>query len=336
MLVVLVAYGIAASGQALIMGSSSAGEHQPDKFEEELREAKASYPAHANESDTVIPNKEKFRECYETRMENVRRVPTRPNGKTLLLGVFTTLGNDVEQQVIRSTWMRTPGLCIWDGQGAPKPGCSVWVAFVLGRNTIRWMDEKYSVPNDAILLSIDENMEKGKTFTYFHDVARKYPWVTDIGKLDMDTFPYVADLVDSIDDPSRCTGTPYEYWGLPNGACMGPFNQSCAANSCMKAQKCFLCMQGGLYGMTRALAMQATEPGTPWAMRPKGDPPPQDIGGAEDRVTGYRMQNWAEGTGKCVSTFDVSNAFSHKISNKAKSPPACEEAFRVPPPMPKQ
>merc|ERR1712083_73462 len=105
-----------------------------------------------------------------------------------------------------------------------------------------------------------------------------------------------TELLDIVYNASRCS-SEYEYWGKGNddmfnasgtyyinktghvvqASSYSPWNRLCAADSCMQSQRSFSNMQGGLYGLSHRLALEATTSGGPWANKKTGH---------EDKVTG--------------------------------------------------
>ena len=57
-----------------------------------------------------------------------------PGSIKLVLGLFTIRQDVAYQQVAKETWMSQSGVCL--AEDGPKPGCSVYVAFVLGREPV--------------------------------------------------------------------------------------------------------------------------------------------------------------------------------------------------------
>merc|ERR1712187_340720 len=119
------------------------------------------------------------------------------------------------------------------------------------------------------MLDIEENMNFGKTYSFFHEASAHFPWASQIAKCDLDVFPYLTELLDFVYNASRCS-SEYEYWGKGNdnifnasgtyyinktghvvqASSYSPWNRLCAADSCMQSQRSFSNMQGGLYGLS--------------------------------------------------------------------------------------
>merc|ERR1712187_344578 len=99
----------------------------------------------------------------------------------------------------------------------------------------------------------------------------------------MDAFPLIFTLVTSVQNATRCS-MPYLYWGgfcLTNNQWGLPRSLYCADNSC-SGTNC-TAFSGGVYGLSRKLALKATEPDSPWA---------EEINGCEDHVTAHGLAHW--------------------------------------------
>merc|ERR1712032_944188 len=161
-------------------------------------------------------------------------------------------------------------------------------------------------------------MYKGKTFAFFHTAARQFPWATQIAKVDSDAFPFVHKMVKRLYGEERCRAK-YEYWGSPFGKkhCdheARDFRTLCPEDSCMMTtQECHDQMDGGLYGLSRDLALDATERGTAWE---------RGRGGNEDGNTGSRLHEWAQERGQCVSMWNMRDSYYHHALQgpRAKKP----------------
>eukprot|EP00421_Protoceratium_reticulatum_P042743 CAMPEP_0168444680 /NCGR_PEP_ID=MMETSP0228-20121227/45174_1 /TAXON_ID=133427 /ORGANISM="Protoceratium reticulatum, Strain CCCM 535 (=CCMP 1889)" /LENGTH=87 /DNA_ID=CAMNT_0008459131 /DNA_START=39 /DNA_END=298 /DNA_ORIENTATION=+ len=60
-----------------------------------------------------------------------------------------------------------------------------------------------------------ENMNNGKSYTFFQYASNAWKWATHIGKTDLDTYPYFDKFVDSVShhhDGDTCE----EFLGHPN------------------------------------------------------------------------------------------------------------------------
>lgn len=265
----------------------------------------------------------KWRSLWREMAEaNQRRVnESFEEGASLVLGVFSVSSATEHQEVIRETWMRQRGVCNlmgewrkersrhgkgkrrWRWLGVPRRGCSVYAAFVMGR-----LGNSSREPlRDGLYLDIKENMNLGKTMAFFRFAARKFPWATQIAKVDMDAFPHVHKIVANLYGREKPCSAKYEYWGVKFGtlAChhnRRNFADYCPDDSCAKKLPCADQMDGGLYGLSRDLALAATEPGGHWAIEPEG---------AEDAITGARLHEWARTHRQCVSMWMMADSHYH-------------------------
>merc|ERR1712060_1047443 len=106
----------------------------------------------------------------------------------------------------------------------------------------------------------------GKTYDFFRTAPQRFPWATHIAKCDMDVFPHLKNLARYVYDQRGCT-SEYEFFGLASGQVFGTessWSRSCTADACMQKQIGRWYMQGGLYGLSRKLAIDATAPESPW------------------------------------------------------------------------
>jgi hypothetical protein len=223
----------------------------------------------------------------------------------LIIGVFSIDSATAHQKVIRDTWMNQGGVCNLLGEEVPRAGCSIYVAFVMGRRS----DSSGTPLRDGLYLDIEENMNLGKTFAFFRFAARQFPWAMHIAKMDMDAFPHLHKVMVNLYGSEKPCWAKYEYWGTKFGrkncewAAWGrSFTDKCPDDSCVKKLPCADQMNGGMYGLSRDLALEATEPGTIWAKYPVG---------GEDATTGYRLHQWAHDRGKCVSMWMMADGYFH-------------------------
>jgi len=198
------------------------------------------------------------------------------------------------------------------GEKVPRAGCSVYVAFVMGRGDQDTPRYRQAPLSDELHLDIKENMNHGKSFAFFSHAARQFPWATYIAKMDMDVFPLLHKVVTSL--YKKPCMAKYEFWGVKSGTkgCTWDplgrsFTDNCPAESCVKKLPCADGMSGGMYGLSRDLALEATEPGGYWANH--------DIG-AEDGVTSRGLHKWSEAHGKCVSMWMLADSYFHMAGNK--------------------
>lgn len=222
----------------------------------------------------------------------------------LVLAVFSIERDAEHQEVIRNTWWKQRGLCL--AADGPKQDCSVYTAFVHG-------NESNSRSPDVLKVNIKENMNKGKSHTWFQYAATNFPWATHIGKMDVDTYPYLKQLVTSL---AQHHGTCETYIGKPvvwkrcffggGGAwcppprCGKPLSQNFLHYS--GGDECWSYMQGGLYIMSQHLAAEVTTPGTDWSKHKEG---------FEDLVTGRGIASYARSKNVCVDTWDPQAWYHH-------------------------
>lgn len=231
----------------------------------------------------------------------------------LIMGVFSVASATMHQQVIRDTWMNQRGVCSLMGENVPRAGCTVYVAFVLGR--AKSSNSSGTPLGDGLYLDIEENMNLGKTMAFFREAARKFPWATHIGKMDMDAFPHLHKVVTNLYGSEKPCSAKYEYWGVKFGtrSCRKKpwgrsFIDNCPDDSCVKRLPCADQMDGGMYGLSRDLALEATVPWGVWA---------RDQGGrAEDGTAGRRLHEWSHNNRKCVSMWMMADSYFHMTGNK--------------------
>jgi len=167
-----------------------------------------------------------------------------PSSVQLILGVMTTAHQGAYRNVIRQTWLNQKGVCYWTHR--PKEGCSVYVAFVIGKTAPPSMQisqsklEKAQNEEGMLVLDVEENMNDGKSFVWFSTALKTFPWATHVGKMDMDTYPFLHKLVYRMELNRRCEGEdgPYEFIGRPDAwcwdakACRRSFRSACPAGAC--------------------------------------------------------------------------------------------------------
>jgi len=150
-----------------------------------------------------------------------------PSSVQLILGVMTTAHQGAYRNVIRQTWLNQKGVCYWTHR--PKEGCSVYVAFVIGKTAPPSMQisqsklEKAQNEEGMLVLDVEENMNDGKSFVWFSTALKTFPWATHVGKMDMDTYPFLHKLLGRMDQNRSCVNqtSPYELIGRPDYFCTG-------------------------------------------------------------------------------------------------------------------
>jgi len=221
-----------------------------------------------------------------------------PGSIKLVLGLFTIRQDVAYQQVAKETWMSQSGVCL--AEDGPKPGCSVYVAFVLGREPVpEGMEAAMFSSHDFVQLQWKEGMDNGKSFEWFNYAARNYKWATHVGKIDMDAYPYIRKMVSSLEEHSQnstcaqyvgalvdfvsCGKKPYcprEECGRPDG------------NDLLNDKGCWWYMQGANYILTRDLVEKISGRGGFWD---------ENKIGPEDIATGRAVSKFANDNHVCVN-----------------------------------
>jgi len=266
-----------------------------------------SFDAEAAQVVRGISDFTKWRALWEEMAAADERANTSFEEGALILGVFSISSATEYQEVIRNTWMNQRGVCNLMGERVPRAGCSVYAAFVMGRDFRS--DSSWTPLGDGLYLDIEENMNRGKTITFFRYAARLFPWATHIAKMDMDAFPHLHKVVTSLYGSEKPCRAKYEYWGgkfgfinCENTQWGRSFTDNCPDDSCVKKLPCADQMDGGMYGLSRDLALEATEPGDVWAKGARGK---------EDAVTGRKLHEWSHRHQKCVSMWMMVGAHFH-------------------------
>lgn len=185
------------------------------------------------------------------------------------------------------------------GEG-PKPGCIVYTGFVIGGNGYdpkrkQWQKLLNSTngtivdrnQSDVVVLDIQENMNNGKSWAWFHNASRMYPWATHIGKMDDDTYPYFAELLRRV---NQTQGQNLSYIGVPR----------------QNPKTLIYHMLGALYVMSRTLAVEISSEGDYWDLHHKF---------IEDRTTGQAIDKFKNDTGRKVFTVDCQRKCWFHIGN---------------------
>eukprot|EP00929_Paragymnodinium_shiwhaense_P036476 TRINITY_DN19540_c0_g1_i2.p1 TRINITY_DN19540_c0_g1~~TRINITY_DN19540_c0_g1_i2.p1 ORF type:complete len:289 (-),score=39.66 TRINITY_DN19540_c0_g1_i2:248-1114(-) len=241
------------------------------------------------------------------------------------------------RDIIRSTWMSNPGVCALLAPTGSE--CRLHAGFILGTGKGEPQDDAH---NDILTLDMHENMNDGKSYQYFYEATRKFPWATHFVKLDTDTYPFLHMVLPRISsgvDAAKAEGCDNVYLGetwttdrvsgikteslFPPPACgyaiegdmlryevEGGFAWNPKDNK-KTYFKCWQFMRGGLYVISRQIALQATESGGAWS---KGN----DNGYYEDGVLGYNLVNYAREHDMCLSTWDPPSIlpFSYDLDMK--------------------
>lgn len=233
-----------------------------------------------------------------------------PSSVQLVLGVMTVANPNSAKyrDIIRSTWGSQRGVCYWSRD--PKPGCSVYIAFVMGRPPAGW--NEVTTPSlqeeGALELDMVENMNSGKSPTWMATALRMFPWATHYGKVDMDAYPFLHKLVLRMDRNSSCVSdaSPYEWIGRPVFWGGGKaFSGACEPNPChgwfyskmgwwhmgkpqTYPREPFRYLLGGMYLLSHALVRDIS-----WSPRE----------GTEDVVMGHFVSDFIESKGEkqCVA-----------------------------------
>mmetsp|Transcript_118182 Transcript_118182/g.314476 ORF Transcript_118182/g.314476 Transcript_118182/m.314476 type:complete len:345 (-) Transcript_118182:113-1147(-) len=174
------------------------------------------------------------------RLEEHLAEPMDP-GTQLILGVFSVRRDYLYREVVRSTWLRQEGVCYW--QAHPRPNCSVYVAFVIGKDSADG-DEPGDNSSQGggekgmLTLDIAENMNAGKTELWFRTARDMFPWATHVGKQDMDTYPFLHKLLNRMALTRKCVQSigEYEWIGRPHSCFLIPFGSSCSNEGMYKTQ----------------------------------------------------------------------------------------------------
>jgi len=216
----------------------------------------------------------------------------------VVIGVFSRAGcKDAPfREVIRTTWMSLPGVCKLSSSG-PRANCSVYVTFVFGGGQAN--GEK-----DVTILPIKENINCGKTPSWFQHAATTYPWATHVAKMDMDAFLHVSAFVNVLRNFS--SGCENVYAGhsyvssedrpwLPPKGCGHPVGSDFLAYQTTRSPgSCWSYMQGGFYVLSRELAKNVSQPGGWWQEESQNC---RD----EDAITGHAIYRYAVERDLCVA-----------------------------------
>jgi len=193
----------------------------------------------ASESDG-LPTIGRYKDVWTKRynLETHLKEPL-PSSIQLVLGILTVAEKSAYRQVMRETWLRQKGVCYWSNSSR-KRRCSVYAAFVIAKNSSKNIsDEDMALAQSEegmLVLDTVENMNRGKSFLWFATALKMFPWATHIGKIDMDTYPFIHKLMYRMNLNRPCKGqdSPYEFIGRPHTLHPGAnFAVSCPASQCL-------------------------------------------------------------------------------------------------------
>lgn len=227
------------------------------------------------------------------------------NQPRVVVGVFSQTGRTDEpyRRVIRSTWMQQPLVCLLSELGANDSQCRFFVTFVLG-NCSNCTGEA-----DTTVLPIKENMNEGKTPAWFHYAARQYTRATHIVKMDQDAFPHLSHILSLLQNVSG--PCPRVFGGRPWFRSVSweqwrPWFHQLSCTPQGRGPPLFHYMHGGLYFMSRQLALELSEDGGWW--RTSGN-----RGEPEDVVTSEAVQRQTK-PALCLESlcFDSEEGFWHR------------------------
>lgn len=200
-----------------------------------------------------LPSLDIYQKLWKEKYSAEQHTPLQPSIQ-LVLGVMTYdfPGEKSFEDVGIATWMNQMGVC--PASRGQKDGCSVYVAFVFGRSS-----EQVQHDDWRLWLSFPEGLNNGKTPAFFKHAVESFTWATHIGKMDMDTYPYLPKLVSSLaqrDSKFAYIGRPTDYKMCgsfdfcPPAGCGYPMNERLEYTK----ENCWSYMQGGLYIMSSSLA----------------------------------------------------------------------------------
>mmetsp|Transcript_94648 Transcript_94648/g.229901 ORF Transcript_94648/g.229901 Transcript_94648/m.229901 type:complete len:318 (+) Transcript_94648:71-1024(+) len=234
---------------------------------EDANESEGTEMYSASRSD-FVPALEEFTHIWTARYSSEKHLgEPMPSSIQLILGVMTVPQEGPYREVVRQTWLRQAGVCYWKLQR--QENCSVYVAFVIGKNgtggrtvsAANVSDEELRSSHQEpgmLVLDTVENMDRGKSGVWFSTALNMFPWATHIAKSDMDTYPFLHKLLYRMNQYRNCTSQmdPYEYMGTIWGRWLGLyFNNSCPSSKCgaFNFGPTFGYMQGGFYILSRPL-----------------------------------------------------------------------------------
>uniref|UniRef100_A0A7S1MNW4 Hexosyltransferase n=1 Tax=Alexandrium catenella TaxID=2925 RepID=A0A7S1MNW4_ALECA len=256
---------------AVVLGASGLRLHQSASFGSALRGQDSGYPQTSadptgDESRSALPEGivanrasgledadsgrvppiDVYGPLWEKRHASEKRLSEPlPSSIRLILGLFTVPQDAEYREVVRRTWLDQTGVCYW--QREPREGCQVYVAFVIGKSgagdgaggvnlTSEQMAEAHREPG-MFVLDVEENMNFGKSPAWFGEAQKAFPWATHIGKIDMDTYPFIRKLVFRMAGIGTCLRLrqKYEFIGRPHHPNFAPeFQSACKEVGCLK------------------------------------------------------------------------------------------------------
>ena len=138
--------------------------------------------------------------------------------RLMIYGILTTPDRVSSRDAIRTTWMLDPGVCRGFSHARGEP-CHITAFFVLCKVPDYWratIEAENSTYGDIVELPCTENMNSGKTYTWFAFAAWRFPHAAYFAKGDYDTYLYVDEIVSSLNnfpsgDALVYAGTPVDY-----------------------------------------------------------------------------------------------------------------------------
>jgi len=269
-----------------------------------------------------LPELAVFKEEWTTRHEHdPNRGQQLPPTVQIVFGFPAVLSETLEDywQVHKSSWMSQPGVCSLGAPPKQRPGCTVYVARVVGNGqTFVPRGRGHGPPLDArswefrsddvLWMDMTENLNNGKTFWLFHVLSASVPFATHIAKVDLDAYPYVHKLTTFLHSQQGCAsdlqyvGVPMKrsWWKQPSHN----LSSTCASQTCFEDIDMTF-HQGGMYVVSRALALGMTGDLSGYYSSNKV--------GWEDEVFGLAVRQYQAniaGAG-CVSVFYAHGAWHH-------------------------
>lgn len=183
------------------------------------------------------------------------------------------------REVHRRTWMGRPGLCKVNESTPEEPkGCRAFATFVVGKvgnsgildaqvdaearlygdvNRVEAHDPDIQDPNGTGFSPPNKGLRhKEKDIAVLLYVARHWPWVTHVGKSDLDNYPAVDLILRDISDPEGMKlgfskGVPPPRWNPTRPIFYGALMGGSPEDIVQRARGSF--MQGQFYAISRSL-----------------------------------------------------------------------------------